>query len=383
MLKNSLEWKKGVAWFVFGALLIVIYKLLDNLGDISNWIRSLFSVLMPFVMALLLAYLFYLPCRKVEGFFSRAKPKFIKNKARWLSILLVYLIAIVLIVLIVKFIVPTVYESLMELIDALPGYYDAAIKTLDELPEDSIFNKIDHKAIIDNLSNLDLAEFFSLERITEYAKGIIGFATTIFDVFVTIIVSMYLLAERSSIVRFAKRLCGAIFNLNIYNVIGKYFRQSNEIFFRFISSQILDGIVVGILTSIAMSLLGVKYAVLLGFTIGLFNLIPYLGAIIAVTIAIIITLFTGGISQTIWMSIIVIVLQQIDANIINPKIIGSSLEISPILIIFSVTVIGSYFGIMGMFLAVPIVAVIKLIISDFIKYKEEKKESLEEAEEEI
>lgn len=77
------------------------------------------------------------------------------------------------------------------------------------------------------------------------------------------------------------------------------------------------------------------------------------------------------------MAVIVIILQQIDANIINPKILGNSLEISPILIIFSVTVIGAYFGIMGMFLAVPIVTVIKLIIDDFIKYKETLKENEE------
>ena len=123
-----------------------------------------------------------------------------------------------------------------------------------------------------------------------------------------------------------------------------------------------------------MSILGVKYAVLLGFMIGLFNLIPYLGAIIAVVIAGLITLLTGGIYQAIWMLVIVIILQQIDANIINPKIIGNSLQISPILIIFSVTVIGSYFGIIGMFLAVPIVAVIKIMINDFIKYKESTKQ---------
>ncbi len=127
-----------------------------------------------------------------------------------------------------------------------------------------------------------------------------------------------------------------------------------------------------------MSILGVKYAVLLGFMIGLFNLIPYLGAIVAVVIAIIITLLTGGVSQAIWMGIVVIIIQQIDANIINPKITGTSLKISPILIIFSVTVIGAYFGVMGMFLAVPIVAVIKLMLNDYIKYKEELKENEEE-----
>ena len=74
------------------------------------------------------------------------------------------------------------------------------------------------------------------------------------------------------------------------------------------------------------------------------------------------------------MAIIVIILQQIDANIINPKIIGDSLEISPILIIFSVTVIGAYFGIIGMFLAVPIVAIIKLMLDNYIKYKENEKD---------
>lgn len=361
--------------FIFAVALIAVYKLLDNFGDITNWIKSLVSILMPFIMAVLIAYIFYIPCKKVEHIFSKAKLKFIKKRARWISIFTVYIIAIIFIAIIIKFIVPTVYESFVELVTALPGYYNTMIETLKEIPEDSIFNQINLKAIIDNLSQVNIQDYINLEMLTEYAKGIIGFATTIFNMFVTIVVSIYLLAERSQIVNFARRFCSAVFNTNIYKTIGKYFRESNEIFFRFVSSQILDAIIVGILTSIAMSILGVRYAILLGFMIGLFNLIPYLGAIIAIVLAIIITVFTGGISQAVWMAIIVIILQQIDANIINPKIIGNSLEISPILIIFSVTVIGSYFGIMGMFLAVPIVAVIKLILNDFIKYKESMKEA--------
>ena len=121
------------------------------------------------------------------------------------------------------------------------------------------------------------------------------------------------------------------------------------------------------MVSIAMSILHVKYAVLLGFMIGLFNLIPYLGAVIAVAVAVIITALTGGISQAIWMAVTVIILQQIDANIINPRI---SLNISPILVIFSVTLFGAYFGIIGMFLAVPIVTVIKLSIEDYISVRD-------------
>ena len=127
-----------------------------------------------------------------------------------------------------------------------------------------------------------------------------------------------------------------------------------------------------------MSIMGVKYAPLLGFFIGLFNMIPYVGAIIATAISAIVTLITGGLSQAIWMLIVVIILQQIDANIINPRIVGKSLKISPLLVLFAVTFGGAYFGILGMFLAVPVIAVIKILIDDFIRYKEIKKRRMKE-----
>ena len=183
----------------------------------------------------------------------------------------------------------------------------------------------------------------------------------------SIIVSIYILSERDEILGFFNRLSKRIFKEDTYSNVEKYFYETNNVFFRFISSQLLDGMVVGIITSIAMKIMGIQYAVLLGFMIGLFNLIPYFGAIIAVIIAGIITIFTGGLDQAIWMVIIVTILQQIDANIINPKITGDSLKISPLLVIFAVTVGGAYFGVLGMFLAVPIATVIKIILEDYIK----------------
>ena len=159
---------------------------------------------------------------------------------------------------------------------------------------------------------------------------------------------------------FFKKLGRAMFKEKTYHNFGKYFDRTNNIFFNFLAGQFLDGIIIGIITSIAMSIIGVKYAVLLGFMIGIFNLIPYFGAIIAVVIA-------AG--QCLIMVIVVIILQQIDANIINPKILGNSLKISPLLVIFAVPVGGAYFGFWGMFLSVPIVAVIKLLLTDYIEYK--------------
>ena len=118
-----------------------------------------------------------------------------------------------------------------------------------------------------------------------------------------------------------------------------------------------------------MVIMRVEYAALLGFIIGLFNMIPFFGAIVAVVIAIFITICTGGIAKALWLAIIIIILQQIDANIINPKIIGDKLKISPILVIFSVAFGGAYFGVLGMFLAVPIAAMLKVALNEYMDIK--------------
>ena len=215
------------------------------------------------------------------------------------------------------------------------------------------------------------------KRQAQYAKGAINFVTSIFDIFVAFIVSVYVLAGRTEILQFFRGLIKSICGEKTFKNIEKYFNNTNDIFFGFISSQLIDAVVVGILTTIAMSIMQIKYAPLLGFIIGLFNIIPYVGAIIAVAIAIVITLITGGFSQALWMAIVVIILQQIDANIINPKIVGNSLKISPLLVMFAITVGGAYFGMLGMFLAVPVAAVLKILVEDFIKYKDKKRDEKE------
>lgn len=360
-------WKKWLYWFTFALAIIIIYKTLDSFSQIGDWFKNLFSIVMPFIIGIIIAYILYLPCRKVERIYS--KIKILNKKARLLSIITIYIIAIIIIILSIRFVVPVISQSLIDLKDNFQNYYNITMQQINELPDDSILKSEPAKKIADEINNIDLKKFISIENLTHYAQGAISFATGIFDFFVAIIVSVYILLERKEIIGFARKLAGAIFKKEIYNNINCYFDKTNDVFFKFLASQLLDAIVVGILTSVAMSIMGVKYAILLGFIIGLFNMIPYFGAIIAVIISIIITLLTGGLSQAIWMAVVVIILQQIDANIINPKIVGDSLKISPLLVIFSVTIGGAYFGVLGMFLAVPVTAVIKIILTDFIEYK--------------
>lgn len=364
-------WKKRLSWLIIAIIVVMVYKLLDNFSNVQQWFFTFFGILMPFLIGLLIAYILFIPCAKIEKIYKSSRFKIVRKKARVLSVFTTYVIAILLIVVLINCIIPVLKDSLIELFSNLQNYYEIVINKFNELPEDSIFKSDIIRQKITEIQSIDIQKLFDVnsEKIFGYIRNILNAFTGLFDVFVSIVVSVYVLVQRTTIVNFLRRLSRAMFKKETYETVDKYFTRANEIFFTFISSQLLDAIVVGILTTIAMMILGVRYAPLLGFMIGLFNMIPYIGAIVAVIIAIIITLITGGVGKTIAMSIVVIILQQIDANIINPKIVGHSLQITPLIVLVAVTVGGAYFGIIGMFLGVPVAVVIKEILCDYVNYK--------------
>ena len=370
--KNMSKW---MYWFLLGIAIIVVYKVLDNFSAISGVIGDFFNIITPFLSGTLLAYLLYIPASRIEKSFLRSK--IFKKRARGISVFLTYVLAILVIILVVNVILPVITDSIVELISNFQGYWNSAIDRLNALPEDSFLKSqfVDNvvKSVEASIHNIDFKNYLDPNKITSYIKSVLGVASGIFDVFVTLVVSVYILLQRGQIGEFFAKLAVAMFDEKTCNKMEEYINSTNKIFFKFISSQILDAIIVGILVTIAMSIIGVKYAILLGFMIGLFNIIPYFGAIVAVIISVIITIITGGLSQAILMAVVVIILQQIDSNIINPKIIGNSLEISPVLVIFTVTLGGAYFGVLGMFLAVPVIAVLKIVINDYIEFKIKKK----------
>ena len=365
--------KKWIYWFSLGVSLIVIYKILDSFSAIGNWFSNLFSILSPFIVGIIIAYILYIPSKKLERAFSKIKLKFISKKARGLSVFIVYLLLVIILFFAFKFIVPLLIESFQDLVNNLQSYYVGIKNSIADLPEDSFFKSDTAMKALNDLTTFKIEDYISMDKLTQYAQGVISFASGIFDIFVAFIVSVYLLLESNEIVKFFKKFAESSFKKDTYKNVTRYFKQSNEIFCNFLIGQLSDAIVVGIMTSIAMSIMHVKYAVMLGIFIGVLNMIPYFGAIIAVAISIFITLLTGGLTQAIEMAAVVIILQQVDANIINPKIVGDSVKISPLLVIFAVTVGGAYFGVMGMFIAVPVAAIIKLLINDLIEYNYAKK----------
>lgn len=369
--------KKWFYWVSIGVVLILIYKLLDNFSGIGSWFGNLLSILAPFLEGILIAYILYSPCKKIETRIKKFKNKFISKHARIISIAMIYITVIVLVFLFMNVIIPTIVSSIADLISNAQTYYNAVISESPNLSIAPFIQDNILKPVVDFIQNMDFSEFFTIEKIKEYLSSAMGVVKGIVNIFIALICSVYILLQRERIVRYIKKLAKAMLSSRGYEKFQKYFSNGNQIFFKYLWSQMLDCIIVAIITSIAMSIMGVKYSVLLGILIGISNLVPYFGAIFGVAIAVIITLLTGGWEQALIMAIVVIVLQQIDANLINPRITSQSLKVSPLLVMFSVTVGGAYLGAIGMLLGVPFFTLLKLVIDDFASERIQEKEKIE------
>lgn len=359
--------------FILCVSLIFAYKFIMSEHNIFTSILSFMKVIKPVLFAILLAYLLYIPQNKIEKFFSKSKVNKIAKSARTISIILVYLILFLIIFIAIKWAIPFLYRNIMELIENLPTHFVQFKTYLNSLPADSWVNKFN---IVKELSQLENVEIYknitnelTVDKLFKQAYKLIEFAQGIFNFFVTVVVSIYMLYSRDEILKFILKIINAFTNRRVANTFVKYTQKINEVFFNFVTTQVIDGLIVGIIISITLLLFKIKYAVALGMLIGIFNLIPYFGAIFAVGIATLITLITGGVSHAILILILTIIIQQLDANILNPILLGNSLEINKILIISSVMIGGAYFGPLGMFLAVPIVTILSLAINEYIDIK--------------
>ena len=248
------NWKKKMSWLIIALIVVAFYKILDNFSSIREWFQTFLLILKPFLIGLLISYILYIPCRAIERIYKKSKIKFISKRSRGLSTITTYIIVAILIVIVINCILPVLKDSIVELFGNLQNYYDILVHKFDELPEDSIFKSDIIKDKVNELQNTDMNQFLSLnnEKIVAYAKNVINIFTGVFDVFVSIVVSVYILLQRSSLLNSLRRLAQALFNKTTYEAVDRYFIRANKVFFSFISSQLVDAIIVGILTTIAI-----------------------------------------------------------------------------------------------------------------------------------
>lgn len=364
--------------FIFGVALIVVFKTFDNLASIFDGLSIVKDAVMPFIAAFIVAYMLNLPCIKLEGVLARIKSPFIKKHIRGISVLVVYILALLLVAVTVGALVPAIYENLVEMTRSLPQYLSGVIERIGEIEALRNLN-IDLSGISVEATMNSLLEAFDVSLVGNYVGQVFNMTSSVFSVFIAFIASVYMLLDKDNIVAALTKLVRLIFKEKKAERILVLAKNTNDIFTKFIYCRLMCGIICGTICVIVLSLMNVKYAVILAIFIGAMDLIPYFGSIIACVVSISITLITGGLWQGIWVAVALIIIQQFDGNVLAPKLMGDSLELRPLWIVIIVAVGGNLFGFMGMLLSVPVLAVVKTIVGEYLDELAVKRNMIDEA----
>ncbi|WP_303871964.1 AI-2E family transporter [Acetobacterium wieringae] len=397
--KLDTELVKKYSYLLVGILILILtYKLLDNFGVVTETLNGMLTqtleVLMPILLGVVLAYFLFRPMRGIEKFIFRMIPgsQSKERVIRLLSILIVYVITIILIVLFFYATIPSVIESLTGLIAQTPEYLTIIDNFLGEsLAKGGAAQDIltELKVAIDSLQNMtamdvlnQLTTYFganpdSIKNIGNFAfvflKGTIGFVISFFIVF---FVGLYLMLDKEKISDQVDRFAKAVLNKTLYNGSHWAILTIDEIFYKYFTGKILTSMLIGFLFYLGLLVIGVDYAPLFGVIVAVTNVIPYFGPIIGAVPAIVIT-FIDDPTKALWVGIWILIVQQFDGNVLAPNVLGKIVELNPFWVLFSVIVGGSLFGLLGMFVAIPMFAVIKVFFEEGLTRWERQKESLE------
>ena len=387
------------AFYKWSGLLIVIlaallfYFVISNFDQIGSVIKDYISILRPVVYGCVIAYIlnplmktyneFFLWLLEKKGAVSEKK----KSMLTGLSITLALLSGIFIIVVLCWMIIPQLIISATSLINTMPDkvndlyqyIYDKIQnnKFLAEQTQKFALNLTDYldKVVNDELLPWLRSDFLSSvnQVATQFANGLMSVLSTLYNLFIGIIVAIYLLGSKSTFLAQAKKMIYGIFRKKTADAVIHYVRLTNDMFSGFIVGKIVDSTIVGIICFVCMSIMKLPYAMLISVIIGVTNIIPVFGPYLGLIPSALLILIVNPI-QALYFVILIAILQQVDGNLLGPAILGESTGLSAFWVLFSILLFGGMWGIIGMIIGVPLFAVIYRIIADFINWKLQKKE---------
>ena len=365
---------------LLGIALVAVYKMFDSLAAIVGWIGQLFSILTPFVAGFVIAFLLYTPAKRIEEFLLARKAKFWVKGARPLSVAAVYLMAVAVLAAIVG-VISIAFRNfnILDFVAAkLPAFISDTVTSVENFlatytKPGGFLENFDISAKIQEIGDAVLS-YFTTDRIMSYVLSVVNFTTSIVDVILSIIVSVYMLLGRESLFRAVRAVCGLIFKPKRVDFLGGYMQKIATIFHNYVYSQLIDAAVVSVLATIGLLLAGLgEKAPALGIMLGFMNMIPYFGAIIGGVICALVALFSNGLYSAIFVGVYILVMQQIDGNILQPRIIGHNVGLKAIYVLLGITVGGGLFGFWGILLGAPCMAVLQMILTEYIAYRNREK----------
>ena len=377
---NAKEKKKAKTSLFIILTSILFYFLLYRLTEVRSALSVVIGTITPVLYGIAIAYLLNPLVERIRKPLFRFFEKHTKTQeraakmAKGFAITVSVTLAVVLVVVLLWLIIPQMIDSISALVTAMPGYiksvtkwYDSVLQSDAEWATDLKDYLDDGLAALNKWMSTDLMSIVN-DSLTTLTSGVIDFVTFLVNMLIGIVVAVYALIEKDVFVGQAKKLTYTLFKPEHANAIIDTARHGDKIFGGFLSGKILDSLIVGIITFIFMPILGMPYPVLISVIIGVTNIIPFFGPFIgAIPCAFFILLIDP--IKCLWFIIFIVVLQQIDGNIIGPKILGSTTGISEFWVTFALLLFGGLFGFVGMIVGVPLFAVIYYVIKNLINAK--------------
>ena len=395
IIKDS-KFVKGSCFILFNAVLLyILYAVIKNIDWVTDTILSGLGILTeafwPLIIGLILAYLLNplseIIDKKLVTKLIRIPDDPIKaekreNLSHFISVLFTIIIVIAAIIAII-------YGFTALLIGRL------VFEDLSALMKDFVSAVVSYEDTFKNWIATRIPDGMLSEKLSEFANGIVGWISenisvtnvistftsiggSVVNIVIGVIISIYLMKDKKFFLGLWRKFLHLTLPQKSNAVVTETLSEINGVLSKFIRGALLDALIIAILSSIGLSIAGLEAAVFIGVFAGICNVIPYFGPVLGMVPAFLMGLFTDGFWQGALAVIVLLVIQQIDANLIYPKIVGSSTGLHPLMVLLSVSVFGYFGGIIGMLLAVPIAGIIQLFVVKWATGKEKKLQARQE-----
>ena len=375
----KIDWNRkyttvAVYSFIVIACSIVFYLISSQVKVFSNKISDFIAILYPFIIGFAIAYLLNFILKFIENRIISEKMRG-KSPARVraISMLLTYLVAGTLCYLFVHFVWPELLESIIGLFNDIPNYVNNATVMINKLIEE--FNLTPASMEILESKWKELTDFimnFMTDIIPVIGNTIMVVISSLWNIVLGVIVSIYLLKDKEKFFAISKKITYAIFNREHSYKILELTHRANKIFGKFLGGKILDSFIIAIITFVILTIFKMPYTLLVTVIVGVTNVIPFFGPFFGAIPSVLLVRFVSPI-KAFWLLIIILIIQQLDGNVIGPKILGDSIGVSAFWILFALLIAGKFLGLVGMLLGVPLFAFIYSIIKDVTEERLDKK----------
>ncbi|MBR3364498.1 MAG: AI-2E family transporter [Solobacterium sp.] len=353
------------AFSIAGIIIVVFFQLVNNLGWLGKFFNSAMQTLAPFLIGIVFAFI-TIPLRRFVEDSLLANVKWSKKAKRYVGVLVAMVVLLAGIVVFFAILIPQLASSLSIFIASFDGYVETLRGLIEKVnsgaPEIAQFLSNGVKLMGEKLTEWLTGAQGGLAQILSYS---ISFAKGIMNFFIGVIITMYLLLDEEKFVRQVKMFIYGVFGQGTSESLIHVLKLTAHTFNSFIFGKFVDSLIIGVICYICVTLMRMPYAPLIAFVVGITNMIPvfgpFIGAVPSTLILLIIDPF-----QALEFLVFILILQQIDGNIIGPHILSDAVGLPTLWVMFAIIIGGAMFGVVGMFIGIPVFSVIYTLIEDWI-----------------